>query len=57
MWNKKSTRTTTRRFTQKYGKELFQEGSIAIERIEEFFDEAVVSAMIVDKEIIIVARQ
>ena len=57
MWNKESTRTTTRWFTEKYGRELFQEGSSAIERIEEFFDEAVASAMIVDKEMITVARQ
>src|SRR5205085_4189927 len=57
MWNKESTRNATRRFTEKYGRELFQEGSNAIERIEEFFDEAVASAMIVDKEMITVARQ
>ena len=57
MWNKESTRTTTRRFTEKYRRELFQEGSSAIERIEEFFDEAVASAMIVDKKMITVARQ
>ena len=57
MWNKENTRTVTRQFTEKYGREIFQEGSGAIEKIEEFFDEAVVSAMIVDKEIIIVARQ
>ena len=57
MWNKENTRTTTRRFTKKYGRELFQEGSSAIKRIEEFFDEVVASAMIVDKEMITVARQ
>ena len=57
MWNKESTRTTTRWFIEKYRRELFQKGSSTIERIEEFFDEAVVSAMIVDKEMITVARQ
>src|SRR5438552_16257174 len=57
MWNKESTRNATRRFTEKYGRELFQEGSNAIERIEEFFDEAVASAMVVNKEMITVARQ
>ena len=57
MWNKENTRTVMRWFTEKYGREIFQEGSGAIEKIEEFFDEAVASAMIVDKEILTVARQ
>ena len=56
MQNKESTRTTTRRFTKKYERELFQEGSSAIKRIEEFFNEAVASAIIVDKEMIIVTK-
>ena len=57
MWNKENTRTVMRWFTEKYGREIFQEGSGAIEKIEKFFDEAVASAMMVDKEMLTVARQ
>ena len=39
MWNKENTRTVMRRFTEKYSREIFQEGSRVIEKIEEFFDE------------------